>query len=137
MLAKTDTCSCAATIRRLREERDEAREEVRQLRHRARARGDVVGTIMLAFGTSRTVSEMIAALYRAKGRRLTQAALLDTLYADRPEASVPELKIIQVYVHKVRKAFRDKGLPDPLTTYWGAGYALTPEARALIAEALA
>lgn len=63
---------------------------------------------------------LVGALVAAKGRACTKTHLVDAIYEGRDE---PELKIIDVFVCKVRRKFGD-GMID---TLWGKGYAATAE----------
>lgn len=76
------------------------------------------------------------ALFRAlldkPGRVLTKEMLLDALYWDRrSDKEVPEIKIIDVYVCKLRKKLKPLGLE--ITTHWGRGYGLAEPKRSAAA----
>lgn len=58
-------------------------------------------------------------------RMRSQEQLLDALYWDRPN-EVPELKIIDVFVCKLRKKIKPLGLQ--IQTIWGQGYRFVPVA---------
>lgn len=78
-------------------------------------------------------ASVVVALVQAKGRACTKTHLVEAIYAGRDE---PELKIIDVFVCKVRRKIGD-GMID---TLWGKGYAATAnliaQVEALKAETL-
>jgi two-component system cell cycle response regulator CtrA len=55
------------------------------------------------------------------GRTVTKATLLDNMYGGLDE---PELKIIDVFVCKIRHKLRGHGLGPMIETIWGRGYTL-------------
>jgi two-component system cell cycle response regulator CtrA len=59
-----------------------------------------------------------------KGRVMTKESVMDHLYAGRDE---PELKIVDVFVCKLRKKLRALGAGEHLETEWGRGYILRDE----------
>lgn len=72
---------------------------------------------------------MFRALLDARGRTLSKEALLSTIYVKRfyADDEMPEIKIIDVFVCKMRKKIRPLGLD--VGTSWGRGYYLRePEA---------
>jgi DNA-binding winged helix-turn-helix (wHTH) protein len=81
-----------------------------------------------------TVKEatMVRSLCRYGSTRVTtkEAFLLD-LYARQDE---PELKIIDVFVCKIRKKVRDAGMPSVFETIWGRGYRLDPNVEVVLPE---
>lgn len=54
-----------------------------------------------------------------KGTLVTKAALLDSVYGDLDE---PEIKSIDVLVHRLRKRLAASGADGAVSTVWGAGY---------------
>lgn len=44
------------------------------------------------------------------------------LYSDRHDGEIPDPKIVDVHVHKLRKAFKKVGVPIEIITLWGNGY---------------
>jgi two-component system cell cycle response regulator CtrA len=58
-------------------------------------------------------------LTRRKGISVTKQTLMDHLYGGLDE---PEPKIIDVFISKLRKALRDAGAPDLISTVHGRGY---------------
>jgi len=68
------------------------------------------------------------ALLDNPGRVMTKEKLLDALYWDRPNDE-PEIKIIDVFVCKLRKKLKPLGLE--ISTNWARGYGLVePKGRA-------
>jgi two-component system cell cycle response regulator CtrA len=70
----------------------------------------------------------LLALAAAPGRVLTKEMLMNSLYAGTPDEE-PELKIIDVFICKLRKKLSEKH-PDAgafVQTVWGRGYALKTE----------
>jgi two-component system cell cycle response regulator CtrA len=59
-------------------------------------------------------------------RIMTKEALLDHLYGGIDE---PEVKIIDVFICKVRKKLRERGVADIIQTVWGRGYHIAAEAQ--------
>lgn len=65
---------------------------------------------------------ILAALVKARGRAVTKENLLKALYWDRWGKDEPEMKIIDVFVCKLRKKIKPAGLG--IKTHWGRGYEL-------------
>jgi two-component system cell cycle response regulator CtrA len=65
---------------------------------------------------------IVEALALRKGSALTKEALMNHLYNGLDE---PEVKIIDVFVCKVRKKLMLAGAPGRIQTIWGRGYALS------------
>ena len=66
--------------------------------------------------------KFVAVLKRAGERGMEKSGLLTVLYAEVPDNSWPEIKIIDVWAAKIRKKFYDAKLTNPLETVWGRGY---------------
>lgn len=66
---------------------------------------------------------LLAALYARKGALMSSDSLMDALYGDRFE--MPEIKIVQVFVCKVRRKLRLHMNCDPIDTHWGRGFSLS------------
>lgn len=62
---------------------------------------------------------MLQQLLLRKGTLVTKAALLDALYNDLDE---PEIKSIDVLMHRLRKRLTAGGADGVVSTVWGAGY---------------
>ncbi|MEZ2410518.1 helix-turn-helix domain-containing protein [Bosea sp. RCC_152_1] len=58
---------------------------------------------------------------------LTKTGVMATLYSERPDEE-PEMKIVDVYVCKIRKKLKPYGLE--IETIWGQGYRMTEAMRA-------
>ncbi len=69
-----------------------------------------------------------------KGLVLTKEAFLNHLYGGMDE---PEVKIIDVFICKLRKKLAQAGATDLIGTVWGRGYVLRDPAAALAAARLA
>jgi two-component system, cell cycle response regulator CtrA len=65
--------------------------------------------------------DILEALVVRKGVVLTKEVLLNQLYAGRDE---PEMKIIDVFVCKLRKKLAEAGVHNMISTAWGRGYAI-------------
>jgi DNA-binding response OmpR family regulator len=63
--------------------------------------------------------DCLAFLVRRRGITLTKEMFLAQLYSGRDE---PELKIIDVFICKVRRKFADAGAEPFIETVWGRGY---------------
>lgn len=64
----------------------------------------------------------------------TKEQLLAGIYSARAD-DPPEIKIVDVYVCKIRKKLKPFGIE--IETLWGVGYRIAPASKARIAEALA
>lgn len=78
-------------------------------------------------------AQLLAALYAAKGRCVTKDSLLTALYSDRPDADEPEIKIIDVFICKIRARLG----AEVIETVWGRGYRLSEEGTRLLDEVAA
>lgn len=65
--------------------------------------------------------KILECLLLRRGRTASKTDLLDYLYAGRDE---PELKIIDVFVCKVRRKLYLAACTQPISTVWGVGYAI-------------
>lgn len=93
-------------------------------------RGMLVGKgrfVLLPY-TEAALFEILAAAYP---RMLTKAALMDRLYQLQTD-DPPEIKIIDVFVCKLRKKVEPLGAR--IETYWGKGYAMAVQP-AIVREA--
>jgi DNA-binding response OmpR family regulator len=109
--------------RDLREEAEELRETIRQLRE------DQGGKAELPDWLPPLTRKEQAILGRLKrGSLVTKDQLYEAscIIADHE----PEMKIIDVYIHKLRKKLRGTGVD--IETIWGQGYRLTAASRALL-----
>jgi len=74
---------------------------------------------------TRSWMQIATALMRRQGKIVSKEAMLNSAYGLVPECDVPEIKIIDVFVCKLRAA-------APwflIETVWGGGYRLLPAAR--------
>jgi two-component system cell cycle response regulator CtrA len=62
----------------------------------------------------------------------TKETLMQVLYADQVEE--PEMKIVDVFVHKIRKKLERFGIP--IETKWGLGWYMTADAKATARDVL-
>lgn len=85
---------------------------------------DIEGGLVVAGGhvvqLTRQEFALFEALWRAKLRLQSKEQLLDALYGLLPEADMAEIKIIDVFVHKLRKKLKPTGVV--IETLWGRGY---------------
>lgn len=70
--------------------------------------------------------KIIGILVRAHGRTVSHVALYDICYAGRSDCDIPELKIIDVLVCKIRKKIRDQWNIETFGISWGVGRKLLP-----------
>ena len=64
---------------------------------------------------------MVELLALRQGMTITKEMFLNHIYGGMDE---PEMKIIDVFICKVRKKFAAAGAPNAITTVWGRGYIL-------------
>jgi DNA-binding response OmpR family regulator len=66
---------------------------------------------------------MVSMMMRAHGRPVRKdGGLISAICANRPEVDWPEIKIVDVYICKIRRKTRAIGLPEFIGTSWGQGY---------------
>jgi DNA-binding winged helix-turn-helix (wHTH) protein len=64
-------------------------------------------------------------LAQASGRICTKEAIFNAMYFDAPgESSLPELKIVDVVICKIRQKLHAISFTGSIVTAWGSGYAL-------------
>lgn len=102
-------------------ENEELREQVRQLL--ALLRG--TAPMPIQFGLTGKEAALLGALMQ--GTVVSKESCINFIYQGRDE---PELKIIDVFVCKVRKKLKPFGIS--VETAWGRGYMLSPEAKARV-----
>jgi len=108
-------------------ENDELREKVRVLE-------DLIGSRIEAppmFSLTPSEEKVLGLLQ--KREMATKNQIMYALYAARPDED-PQLKIIDVYICKIRKKLKRFGIE--IETRWGRGYALTPASKAIIQQLL-
>lgn len=78
---------------------------------------------------------LVALLCRPNG--MSKGTILDALYAHRNSDEVPELKIVDVFICKLRGKLEAHGFPrTAVETLWGRGYRIADGQRTPLAEAL-
>ena len=91
------------------------------------ARGFKVGEARVAL-TAKEYAIMELLCLR-KGSVVSKESFLDHLYGGMDE---PEMKIIDVFICKLRKKFEEAGVDfDPIETFWGRGYRIKTEGERL------
>ena len=70
--------------------------------------------------------QILTLLLRTDGV-VSRERIFNSLYADRPECDQPEIKIVDVHVHLLRRAL--SSLCVEVKTAWGRGYYLSLESR--------
>ncbi len=75
--------------------------------------------------------EVFARLYDMRPRVVSKEQMMDWLYQLNPD-SPPEIKIIDVYVCKIRKKLEPIGVQ--IVTHWGKGYSFLVESMSEIKE---
>lgn len=74
------------------------------------------------YGFTSSEAALVIALRRAKGRSLSKEHLLRIMHPNRNPDEMPDAKIVDVFVCKIRKKLKGKALA--ITTDWGLGYRL-------------
>jgi DNA-binding response OmpR family regulator len=67
-------------------------------------------------------ARLLSALVHANKQGMTTEGLLSAVYYDRPPKGWPELKIINVFVCKIRNKLRKLNCGIQIETIWGQGY---------------
>jgi len=107
----------------LREEIDQLREENRQLRRQLLPK-DWEPPLELSLTPKERV--ILATLFKSPGT-VSKESLMDTLYQFAHPEEVAQIKIVDVFVCKIRKKIAPYEMV--IDTIWGEGYALTPASR--------
>lgn len=98
---------------------------------------DVEGGLLVGNGQVATLtrqeSALFKALWSARPRTLSKEQLLDSIYGLLPDADEPEIKIIDVFVCKIRKKVDPLGFA--IETVWGRGYRIINSAASSDQEA--
>ncbi len=111
-----------ARCRALESENDLLTERIAALE--SELRGERKFRAPLVMGLTHHEAGVLRVLYERK--IATKRAIMDDLYSDRPN-DIPEPKIVDVFVCKLRRKLRKFDVP--ITTVWGEGYTLTDDAR--------
>lgn len=69
---------------------------------------------------------LLGTLLSVRGRKMSHDALLAAICGLRPTIDWPEIKIISIYVSRIRRAIRETGAPIRIETVWGFGYRALP-----------
>jgi len=92
--------------------------------------------VQIQAGVGCTPAEAKILSFLRNDRVVARAYIFDCLYGDDP--GQPEIKIIDVYICKIRKAIRKAGGPaDAIVTIWGQGHGLSQNGRQWLEERLA
>lgn len=103
--------------------------ENEQLRERVWQLEEICGMALnapLELGLTPNEARLFGLLY--KSELVTKAGAMVALYSDRPNEE-PEIKIIDVFICKVRKKIERFGIE--IETIWGLGYRMSPAAKAV------
>lgn len=110
--------------------------ENEELRERLRALEKEFGfhdEVPIIFGLTATEAKVMSLL----GARdsATRAQLMAAVLSGRMPVNEPDMKIVDVFVCKIRKKVKPFGIE--ITSLWGRGYRLSPEMKAKVAVYLA
>jgi len=84
----------------------------------------------LPFRLTGSEARLLFSLYKARGRMLSKDRLMNELYLHcHADEDFPNMKIIDVFVCKLRNKLKKSGLPIEIITYWGIGYGLSEKSR--------
>ncbi len=86
--------------------------------------GDRVTRLQRAYDLTENEARILLFLFDRRGSTVPHGAVMNALYSDSPD-SEPQIKIISVYVCKLRKKLAERMGADAIATVWGVGYALT------------
>lgn len=111
---------------------DQLRDHVRHLQYRIEELEGVVGLgegqfLSPELGLTAIEGRLLGVLLKAPAV-MTKEGLLDALYGLKPDQDQPDIKIIDVFVCKVRKKIGHRGLK--IETAWGKGYYIDAENKA-------
>lgn len=90
------------------------------------------GEVMQRFGATQKEAKLFLILERAKGSVVSKDQILSRLYDARQIDEVPDLKIVDVFICKLRAKIENRGYE--IKTLWGAGYSLHHETDTDIAK---
>lgn len=83
------------------------------------------GEVMQRFGATQKEAKLFLILERAKGSVVSKDQIMSRLYDARQIDEVPDLKIVDVFICKLRAKIENRGYK--IKTLWGAGYSLHHE----------
>ncbi len=116
-----------ALIEKLENENEELRERIIQLE-------EMLGySIVVPVELGLTASEAKVLGYLNKVEYASKEGILNALYGDRPN-DIPELKIVDVFICKIRGKIRQFGIK--IETVWGRGYRLPPQSKSVMLKIL-
>lgn len=118
----TENARLKALVERLQ---DEVRVLQQQLGHRI--------AIPTCLRLTVTEQRLLARLYASDEANKEQ--LLDAVVGDRLDIDAPEIKIVDVFICKIRRKLTGWGIE--ILTLWGRGYTLPATSRARLAELMA
>ena len=106
-------------------------EQLRELRERVAELECFLGLggeepLMLRVHLSPQEQALLRMLLRRAPRTLSKEQAYTSLYGMRPEADQPAIKLIDIYICKLRARLRPQDVA--IGTAWGLGWYLTPEA---------
>ena len=68
--------------------------------------------------------ELLTLLYNKNGKVVSKEHLQQVMYSLNSEV---QIKIVDVFVCKVRKKLKDLGFPGAIETHWGKGYSMSQD----------
>lgn len=126
----TDRSALHREVASLRERVDVLEEEVRQL-HDA---FEPSAPMPEAWKLTKTEARLLHVLARTRGGYLTKERILTALYGLEPDV---EIKIVDIYVCKLRRKLARAGSAVEIRTFYGDGFGLTAEAHAAFRREIA
>lgn len=117
------------TERRLRAEIERLDEENRWLRDLLAPPGFLPAIFPLTATEERAFKALLSR------EQWTRESLLASIYLDANESDIPDIKIIDVMICKIRKKLKHLGIE--IETFWGKGYRISPEMRARVTKIIA
>lgn len=106
-------------IEKLREENEQLRFQVAELL--GATPGDVDETDVRVLKLTPTQRTLYLMLRKNTGKCVSREGLMVAIYGGSPDDE-PEMKIIDVFVCKLREKMRRFGSPYAIETVWGVGY---------------
>mgnify|MGYP000199170710 CR=1 FL=1 len=109
-----------------RARREELEERIRNLHHIHR---DPAGRLAESFRMQPGAAKVLSILLEHSPSPMAKSVLFDWMPKNRDGR---DLKLVDVYICKVREALRKNGIEHAVTTVWGYGYGVSSEGRAAI-----
>ena len=88
----------------------------------------------LMLGVHPQAAKVCVALLKATGWVSTEALYREVFQHENGDG--PDIKIVNVVVHNLRKALRKIGAAGQIASAWGYGYTMTPDLRAWLRQAV-